>query len=436
MISREAVSPVPDHEAVVHQRWLWIAVAVLLAPILLYYARIAIVEPIQNWQADDLAINYSAATLLRSGGSLYDAEALRAAHAAHIGAPGNLYTVLFLTYNNTPATALLFWPLTFLAFPTAQTVFVLVNNACYLLGIGLTLYMLRAGPVEVILSVTFCTLLFFSPIRQTFGLGQMNGVLVGLMAVSLALALKQRDVWAGGFVALAAVLKISPIIMLGFFIAQRRWRALLGAGLMGFGLLSMMVIFTGWDAVAHFVTQVLPAVGRGSAAFPNQSVLGALYRFSVPLTAIQSSDAIGDYPAIRAVWLASAIGVMTLTWWLTARAQLTNRSQVALGLSVFIVAGLLAGGLTWDHYLLWLALPVIVLIVDWFQERWLNAIGFWTILLIALVTISVPIPLQEALYHSIGPLGSALSTGGLIVLWLLMLWRLRNRKMVLTECPV
>ena len=178
--------------------------------------------------------------------------------------------------------------------------------------------------------------------------------------------------------------------------------------------------------VAHFVTQVLPVVGRGSAAFPNQSLLGALYRLSVPLTAIQSSDAIGDYPAIRAVWLASAIGVMTLTWWLTARAQLTDRSQVALGLSVFIVAGLLAGGLTWDHYLLWLALPVIVLIVDWFQERWLKAIGFWAIFLVALGAISVPIPLQAALYRSIGPLGSAVSTGGLIGLWLLMLWRLRR----------
>jgi hypothetical protein len=406
-------------------RFMWIGAIIVLVPVLLVYARFAIVEPIQNWQADDLAINYSAATVLHSGGFLYDAEALRAAHTAHIGPPGNLYTVLFLTYNNTPATALLFWPLTFLTFPAAQTVFVLINNACYLLGIGLTLYMLRAGPVEVILSVTFCTLLFFSPIRQTFGLGQMNGVLVGLMAVSLALALKQRDAWSGGFVALAAVLKISPIVMLGFFIAQRRWRALLGASLMGFGLF-LMVIFTGWDAVAHFVTQVLPAVGRGSAAFPNQSLLGALYRLSVPLTAIQSSDAIGDYPAIRAVWLASAIGVMTLTWWLTARAQLTDRSQVALGLSVFIVAGLLAGGLTWDHYLLWLALPVIVLIVDWFQERWLNAIGFWTIFLVALGAVSVPIPLQAALYRSLGPLGSAVSTGGLIGLWLLMLWRLRR----------
>jgi hypothetical protein len=407
-------------------RFMWMGAIIVLAPVFLIYARFAIVEPIQNWHADDLAINYSAALVLRSGGFLYDAASLRAAHAAQIGAPGDLYTVLFLTYNNTPATALLFWPLTFLTFPTAQLVFVLVNNLLYLLGIGLTLYMLRAGPLEVILSVTFCTLLFFYAVRQTFGLGQMNGVLVGLMAVALALTLRQRDLWAGGLITLTAVLKISPIVLLVFFIARRRWRALWGAGVMGLGVVSALVIFTGWDNVRHFATQVLPAVGRGSASFPNQSMLGALYRFSVPLVTIQSSDTIGDYPVIRAIWLVSALGVVAATWWITARAHLTARSRVAVGWCVFIVAGLLVGGLTWDHYLLWLALPVSVLIADWFQEHWSNAVGFWTILLVALGAISLPIPWQAALYHSIGPLGSSLSTYGLLGLWLLMLYRLRR----------
>ena len=53
-------------------RWLWAIVAILLLPVLVLYTQIAMVEPIQNWQADDLAINYSAATVLRSGGSMYD----------------------------------------------------------------------------------------------------------------------------------------------------------------------------------------------------------------------------------------------------------------------------------------------------------------------------------------------------------------------------
>lgn len=407
-------------------RWLWAIVAILLLPVLVLYTQIAMVEPIQNWQADDLAINYSAATVLRSGGSMYDVQALRAAHEVRIGPTGNLFSALFLTYNNAPATALLFGPLALLPFRTAQAVFVIVNNALYLLGIGLTLYALRAGPIEVFLGVLLSTVLFFYAVRQTFGLGQMNGVLVCLMAVALLLALQEHDGWAGAVIAVAAVLKISPILLLGFFIARRRWRGALGALITGIVLLAVMLIFTGGNSLAHFVTQVLPAVGRGSAAFPNQSLLGALYRWVVPAADMISAEGPGDYPPIRALWLLLSIGVGMITLWLVARAPLSSRAQNAVGFSIFIVIGLLIGGLSWDHYLLWLSIPICALIVDWFRHRWLRPIGFWVALLIALALLSVPVPHQALLYRSIGPLGSALMTWGLAVLWTLMLWRLRS----------
>ena len=337
-----------------------------------------------------------------------------------------MFSALFLTYNNAPATALLFGPLALLPFRTAQAVFVIVNNALYLLGIGLTLYALRAGPIEVFLGVLLSTVLFFYAVRQTFGLGQMNGVLVCLMAVALLLALQEHDGWAGAVIAVAAVLKISPILLLGFFIARRRWRGALGALITGIVLLAVMLIFTGGNSLAHFVTQVLPAVGRGSAAFPNQSLLGALYRWVVPAADMISAEGPGDYPPIRALWLLLSIGVGMITLWLVARAPLSSRAQNAVGFSIFIVIGLLIGGLSWDHYLLWLSIPICALIVDWFRHRWLRPIGFWVALLIALALLSVPVPHQALLYRSIGPLGSALMTWGLAVLWTLMLWRLRS----------
>jgi hypothetical protein len=411
-------------------RWLWIVVAVLLTPVLFVYVPLAIIEPMQNWQADDLAINYSAATVLRSGGFIYDAHALRAMHEERIGPVGNLYSALFLTYNNTPATALLFAPLSLLTFRTAQVVFVIVNNALYLLGIVLTLYVLRAGPIEVFLGILLSTVLFFYAVRQTFGLGQMNGLVVFLLAVALALAVQEHDRWSGAVIAVAAVLKISPILLLGFFIARRHGQGVLGALIAGVALLALMLIFTGGNTLAHFVTQVLPAVGRGSAAFPNQSLLGALYRWVVPAADMLSAEGPGDYPLVRAMWLLLSIGVGIITLWFVARAQLVGRAQNAVGFGIFIVAGLLVGGLSWDHYLLWLSVPICALIVDWFRNRWLKPIGFWVTLLIALMLLSVPVPHQALLHRSIGPLGSALMTWGLVVLWGLMLWRLQERHAV------
>jgi hypothetical protein len=92
--------------------------------------------------------------------------------------------------------------------------------------------------------------------------------------------------------------------------------------------------------------------------------LGALYRLVVPLSEIQSSDAIGDYPAVRAVWAVAVIGLAAITLYLTARAQLAERWHTAVAFSSYILLGLIAGGLAWDHYLLWLALPVCALVVD------------------------------------------------------------------------
>ena len=217
-----------------------------------------------------------------------------------------------------------------LPFHTAQVVFVVVNNALYLLGIGLTLYALRAGPLEVFLGVLLNTVLFFYAVRQTFGLGQMNGLVVCLLAVALMLALQQRDGWSGAVIAGAAVLKISPILLLGFFIARQRWRAVWGALAAGGVLFAVMLIGAGGDTLAHFVTQVLPAVGRGSAAFPNQSLLGALYRWVAPAADMLSAEGAGDYPLVRGVWLLLSIGVGVITLWFVARAQ-THRPRAKRG---------------------------------------------------------------------------------------------------------
>jgi Glycosyltransferase family 87 len=176
----------------------------LLVAASISYARFAIVEPIFNWEASDLAINYSAVVVLREGGSIYDSTALRQAHEAHIGPAGTLYQAAFLSYINPPTTALFFWPLSFLPFPAAQTIFVLLNNAAFLIAMGLVLYRLRASPLVVLICVVMGTHLFFYSIRQTFGLGQMNGILAAIMAAALIATLDRRDSWAGIWIVVAA----------------------------------------------------------------------------------------------------------------------------------------------------------------------------------------------------------------------------------------
>ena len=267
--------------------------------------------------------------------------------------------------------------------------FVVVNNALYLLGIGLTLYALRAGPLEVFLGVLLNMVLFFYAVRQTFGLGQMNGLVVCLLAVALMLALQQRDGWSGAVIAGAAVLKVSPILLLGYFIARQRWRAVWGAS------------GCGWRAVCRDAYRR----GRGHAgAFCNPGAAGGGTRqCRLPIRACWARCIVGwRLPRIccrprarvtirwcEAVWVLLSIGVGVITLWFVARAQTVGRAQNAVGFSIFIVAGLLIGGLSWDHYLLWLSVPICALIVDWFRDRWLKPTGFWAVFLTALALLSI-----------------------------------------------
>ncbi len=387
------------------------------------YLRFAIIEPGRDWDQSDLAINYSAAMVLRAGGSIYDNHALANAHAKYIGEPGLLYQALFLTYNNPPTTAVLMSPLTLLPFSAARWALVAINNTLYLLAIILLLRELSAPPVAVIVCWLLGVLGFYFPIRQSFGLGQINGVLVAALAVAMIAAVRGRDELAGVFIILAATIKISPALMLGYFIAQRRWRVWRGAIVMSIVVVMLTVIATGGETVRYFVATILPEVGRGSAAYPNQSLLGALYRFFVPMSAIQTSGAIGDYPLPRLLWLGSSIGLAAVTLWVTARARLDAKSNQAVALSGFIGLGVLTGSVAWDHYALWLVVPTIALIVNWFQDRWLIGSIFWPLLGVAVIAINLPVPIQAGLHSSLGAIGTSLTTWGTLVLWGLTGWR-------------
>ena len=408
-------------------------VGVSVTAMLIVYARFALVEPLQAWDMSDFAINYAAATVLRAGGDFYDVDALRAAHAARIGPSGDLFQGLFITYNNLPTTALLFWPLAALPFATAKWVFTLLNNALYLLGLGLLLRTLQARPIAIVWSACAGLLILFYPLRQSFGLGQMNGLLVCLLAGAVVATVQRRDALAGALIVLAAALKISPIVLLIFFLAQRRFRAVVGAATAGGVIFAVTWFAVGPSTGLRFMTEILPAVGRGSAALPNQSVLGAIYRFGVPAASWSMATAVADYPAARVIWFMAAAGLLIVTAGGVARARLTTRTHPAVALSGLLVAGLLAGSLTWDHYLLWVSVAVCAVSVDWFNAPWLRPARFWPLLLGGLILIGVPIPYQANAAAALGPIGSSLSTLGLALVWLLIGWRLKRLRISRSE---
>jgi hypothetical protein len=152
-------------------------VAILTLPVA-FYVLFALVEPLKERYAFDLAINYSAATILRTGSSsIYDRNALERVHKERIGSviPYDVaYKGLFTTYINPPTTAILFLPLSLFPFWLARIVFLILNNILYLGSIYLMTRILNVswktleGILIWICALTFYPFVFPSNWRTTY----------------------------------------------------------------------------------------------------------------------------------------------------------------------------------------------------------------------------------------------------------------------------
>ncbi len=128
--------------------------------------------------------------------------------------------------------------------------------------------------------------LYILPFDIDLSQGQVNTLLVFLMTLALFWGRERgRSIGAGVALALAALIKLTPILLLAYFLVERRWR-IIAATLGGMVIIALPTLLWGgsdhWVAYAHFLfhtrsaLEVKALVGTESAF--NISLLGAWSR--------------------------------------------------------------------------------------------------------------------------------------------------------------
>jgi alpha-1,2-mannosyltransferase len=266
-----------------------------------------------------------------------------------------------------PFAALALSPLALFSWPVAVAASVLVNA-------GAVVRLLRwlrprAGWAE--LALLFLAVLVFEPGRDTFSFGQVNLVLLVLVYADLA-ALRRGGRWAGLGIGLAAAIKLTPIVFVGYLLISRRYRAaLVAAGTMAAATLVAVVVAP--DASWEFWTGALWDTGRvGRLAYvSNQSLRGVVARLD----------------ADPAWWLA-AVAVALAVWWLRAgRAAAAGDDRAGFALTGALAC--LISPVTWVHHLVWL-LPALFLLLE--RRRWPVAAVLWFTLSSSIVWLWVAGP--------------------------------------------
>ncbi|MET7946170.1 glycosyltransferase family 87 protein [Micromonospora sp. NPDC005324] len=285
----------------------------------------------------DLKVYYGALTWwVHDGGEIYDYLK-----------PGTQYG---FTYP--PFAALVMLPMAYLPWTAAIVVSVLASvvTTTVLIWWLVDPIARRAGWTRwFALAVALCLAAAFEPMRETVNFGQVNTLLLFLVAVDLLRLLPAGNRWAGVGIGLATAIKLTPGVFIVYLLVTGRWRAALTASGTAAGV-SLLAAALFPDASREFWTEALWNTGRvGELAFvSNQSLRGVVARLDP------------EHPSTL-LWLLLVLGTLALWAWRSRAAVAAGDEATGLALTGAVMC--LVSPVTWVHHLVWL-LPALILLVD------------------------------------------------------------------------
>lgn len=262
-------------------------------------------------------------------------------------------------YIYPPFLAVLLRPLTVLDYHRANQVWFALNVLLFAATVA-ALVTLRPGrPDPISAGVTILVSLCFYPTLRAFQCGQVSLAMLFLLASALWFLERGKDTAAGVLVALGAAVKLTPAILILFFIAARRYRAAVASIVAGAAAIVVSVAGAGWENHVVFVRDFLPALSRGAATFANQSLAGTLDRIFLDQT-MNSFVFVAEPGWLTVVNRAASISIL-LASLLLARKIAAGGADPAPGYSLVVLASLIASPISWEHHFVLALIPIAVL---------------------------------------------------------------------------
>ncbi|MFI5491895.1 glycosyltransferase 87 family protein [Actinoplanes sp. NPDC051859] len=193
------------------------------------------------------------------------------------------------------------------------------------------------------LALGSCLALFFEPVRETFGFGQVNTLLLAVVAADVLYGRDKR--WGGIGIGLATAVKLTPGIFLIYLLVTRRWRAA-GTAVATAATATLTAAAFWPNESREFWTAALWDTNRvGNLEYvSNQSLRGFLAR--LPVDAVESQ-----------LWVVLVLAAIGLWAWRVRSADPLG------GLALTGILGCLMSPVTWVHHWVWL-LPALVRCVE------------------------------------------------------------------------
>jgi len=255
------------------------------------------------------------------------------------------------------------------------------------LMVGLTTLLLnrlaRRHGLSVLLAAAVVALLLLvnAPLERTIRHNQVNLIVLNLVLLALD-RVDQRPWLSGILVALAAHIKLLPVVLLAAFVFAKRWAAAWGLILVG-GLLALVQVGLSepsgmWgDFFDH-----APQFVQGEY-FRDNSLTGLIFNLiRVPID-LMGGDIKGWQGPLRLIGMCASVGAGAVV---LSRMRLRTDTDW-LG-SMCLAVMLLVSPVTWEHHYVW-ALPLSVLSLAKFGPTQPARVGIAVLLMFGLPTFDV-----------------------------------------------
>jgi Glycosyltransferase family 87 len=206
-----------------------------------------------------------------------------------------------------------------------------------------------------------CAALLYGPVTDALFWGQVEPFLLLMLVIALRKSAARRDIASGIAVGLAALCKIYPVVLLGYFLFSRRWTVVASAGLtILVGILLSIAAF-GSELSVDFLHQISMTAGDKLWSNTLNASLGAIVAKSLWLLAGHDYGLAMKVLRTALIVLAvSAVLLMTIRGTLSAK----RRGDDSIGFGLWVAATVLLTPVVWPHHLTILLIPLRLVIGD------------------------------------------------------------------------
>ncbi len=333
---------------------------------------------------------YLGSRLLWHGYDPYDPQTMLMAQQQLLGRGGMPYVYL-------PFTGFIMQPVSQLPYGDAFFCWFVFSHVLVLLTIPISLLALRMPLSMRNLSFGLLILAFSHPLWRSVSAGQLNAPLMLGYPLFHLLLNAVHPALSGMLGAGLMLFKLSPGILLVYLLWMRQWKQALWMAIWSVVFMLLAISVFGWPRHLAFLP-VLSQMGYGRSTWAefgqsffsdpaNQSFNSLFHHLFAPTPATHAPLLnLGAHFANAMTYAVSIILLGIVFAWTMKQRNTEDRLQHELNYSLFIFLSLLLPSLMWDHYVIQLFFPVMILYKG-LQLRRSIALGILFLIGLALCTL-------------------------------------------------